>query len=252
MLEAGLIIPAFVAGVLMFLAPCTLPVIPGYLAFISGVSPALLSDPARRRDVRRRIVGNGLFFILGFTCLFVLLGTLAGSLGGALYAYRFVLGRIGGLVLIFFGLMLLGLVRSSALMRERRLRLPGFLTLGRPSSSFLVGALFALGWSPCVGPILGTILLFASSSSTALSGALLLLVFSFGLGLPMFLTALLAGEASAVLSRAAGLAKGLSIFGGVVLILIGILMALGNYGILITLGYELFDFIKYDRLLQYL
>lgn len=252
MLEFGLIIPAFVAGVLMFLAPCTLPVIPGYLAFISGVPAALLEGPARRREVKSAIVRNGLFFILGFTCIFVAAGALAGVAGGFLNEYRLILGRFGGAIILFFGLMLLGLLPVPAFLRERRITLPSFLTLGRPSSSFLIGALFALGWSPCIGPILGTILLFASSSATALQGAFLLLVFSLGLAVPLFLTALLIGEASAFLSKIAGVARGLSRIGGAFLVFIGILMLLGDYGVLVTWGYELLDFIEYDRLLRYL
>ncbi|HEY4510908.1 MAG TPA: cytochrome c biogenesis protein CcdA, partial [Candidatus Paceibacterota bacterium] len=236
MFELALIVPAFVAGVLMFLAPCTLPVIPGYLAFISGIPGTALADP---RKVKGKIIRNALFFIFGFTVIFVALGILAGSLGGLLGPYRYALARVGGILIIFFGLMLLGVLHTPTFFRERHIKLPSYLTLGKPQSSFLVGALFALGWSPCIGPLLGTLLLLASSSATAFTGALLLLVFSLGLGLPMLLTALLIGEAGNFLMRVSLFGKSIAVLGGLFLIGIGVLMVLGNYTLLITYGYRL-------------
>lgn len=249
MLELSLVIPAFFAGLLMFLAPCTLPVIPGYLAFISGVPGGALVRPGP--EIRTRVLLNGLFFVLGFTAVFVGIGSLAGLFGASLGAYRDILARAGGVLIILFGLIVLGALRIPFL-PEWRAKIPGFLHVGKSSSSLLIGALFALGWSPCIGPILGTILLLASSSATALSGALLLLVFSAGLAVPMLLTAALIGEASAALSHIARFAQVLSAVGGVFLIGIGVLMLLGDYGVFVTYGYELFDFIDYSRLLEYL
>ncbi len=250
MLEVGLIIPAFFAGLLMFLAPCTLPVIPGYLAFISGIPGGALVSP--NRDTRSRVFLNGIFFVLGFTVIFVLLGSLAGFFGASLGEYRALFARFGGAIIIFFGLTLVGVLRLPALFSGQHIQLPKFLTLGRWTSSFLIGALFALGWSPCIGPILGTILLLASSSTTALSGALLLLVFSAGLAVPMLLVAALIGEASASLSHVARFTGTLSVIGGTFLIGIGTLMLLGEYSLLVTYGYKIFDFIEYERLLDYL
>ena len=252
MITLGFIISAFVAGVLMFLAPCTLPIVPGYLAFISGVPAAGLIDPTRKNKLRWKILKNALFFVLGFSIIFILFGAFAGALGALLGPLRYEIARWGGLLIIFFGLMLLGAFRTPSFLAERRLKLPAFLTLGHETSSFLVGALFALGWSPCIGPILGSILLLASTSGTALQGAFLLGVFSLGLAVPMLLVAALAGEATVLFARLGGFLRGLSVVGGIFLVFIGVLMVLGETALLVTYGYRLFDFIGYDKLLEYL
>ena len=231
---------AFLAGVLMFLAPCTLPIVPGYLAFIAGACAT-----------RRRLLLNAIFFVVGFSIIFILLGIFAGFLGAVLGPWRDALGRAAGILIILFGFTMLGFVRISVVTRERHFRIPHFLTLGRPESSFLIGVLFALGWSPCIGPILGTILLFASTSTTALQGAVLLGVFSLGLGLPFILTALLLERASVFFAKWSGVTYTLSIVGGVVLILLGVLMLMGQMGLLVTLGFGLLDR-PYAALLQYM
>ena len=123
---------------------------------------------------------------------------------------------------------MLGVVRIPVLSSEKRLAIPHFLTIGKVQSSALIGALFALGWSPCIGPILGTILLFASTSATAGQGALLLAVFSLGLGLPFIATALLLNEAGTLIQRYSKFISALSIFGGIILIALGILMLFGD------------------------
>jgi cytochrome c-type biogenesis protein len=173
-MELLLIPGAFLAGVLMFLAPCTLPIVPGYLAFIAGVSPG------EEKGARGRIVRNAIWFVIGFSVVFVLLGTFAGYVGVAIGPWRTLVARLAGLVIIFFGLTMLGVIKFSFITAEHRARIPKFLSLGRPESSMLIGALFALGWSPCIGPILGTILFIATTTS-AFAGALLLTVFSLGL-----------------------------------------------------------------------
>ena len=242
---------AFLAGLLMFLAPCTLPLVPAYLAFISGVSPLMLEDKERRREVRSRVFRNALFFVIGFSVLFVLLGSFAGFLGSSIGPWRAPLSRAAGALLVLFGITMLG-VRIPLLSVERRFKLPRFLSLGRAESSFLAGALFALGWSPCVGPVLGGILLFASSSATALSGAALLTIFSLGLALPFLLTAFLIGEASLFLNRLSPLAAALQLIGGAILVGLGLLMILGKTALLVTWGYGFFEFLNYGALLNYL
>lgn len=231
---------AFLAGVLMFLAPCTLPLVPGYLAFIAGGTG------------KRRVVVNALAFVIGFSIIFILLGSFAGFFGALIGPWRDTLGRAAGALLILFGLTMLGWLRIPGLSGEWHARVPRFLTLGHPQSSFIIGVLFAVGWSPCIGPILGTVLLFASTSSTAVTGAVLLGVFSLGLALPFLLTAILIDSASVHFARWGRATQVLSYVGGAVLIILGILMLLGKMGLLITWGYSVFDFIGYDRLLQYL
>ncbi len=246
----ALVPAAFLAGILMFLAPCTLPIVPGYLAFISGVSPLELDDVRTRGAVRRKVLHNALWFVLGFGVIFISFGALAGFLGAYLGEWRHALSQGGGILLILFGLTMLGM-RIPVLSLERRIRIPAFLSLGRASSSFLLGALFALSWSPCIGPVLGSVLLLASSSSTALTGAALLTVFWLGLALPFLVTALLIGEASLFIGKLSRLARVLEVVGGVVLVGLGILMVTGGMGLLVTWG---FGFLEgpYERLLLYM
>ena len=238
MIELAFIPAAFLAGILMFLAPCTLPIVPGYLAFIAGG--------------KDKVLRNALAFVVGFSVVFIVLGTFAGVIGALLGPWRSVVGQAAGALIILFGLTMLGVVRIPLLSSERHARIPKFLTIGRPESSFLMGTLFALGWSPCIGPILGTILLLASSSTTALGGALLLAVFSSGLALPFLLTALLIKQAGEFFTRWEKITAMLSYVGGVVLIGIGLLMLTNNMGLLTTFGYGLFDSWGYSTLLQYL
>jgi len=238
---------AFLAGVLMFLAPCTLPIVPGYLAFIAGVPAGQVGATGSRR----RIFINAVAFVLGFSVIFILLGVFAASIGALLGPWRLVLGRVAGAVIILFGLTMLGVFNIPLLSGERRLRLPHWLSLGHPHSSFLVGALFALGWSPCIGPILGSILYLAGTSMSAVHGALLLAVFSLGLAIPFLLCAWAIGQADSFVQRAGPITRVLSVAGGIILVLLGALMLTGNMGLLISWG---FNFLgdNYERLLDYL
>jgi cytochrome c-type biogenesis protein len=210
------------------------------------------ANSAGRARVRGAVLRNAVAFVLGFSLLFIALGASAGLLGGALGAWRPLLAQAAGAMIILFGITMLGIVRIPGLSGERHLPIPRFLSLGRVESSFLIGALFALGWSPCIGPILGTILLIASTEAMALQGAVLLGVFSLGLGIPFLLTALLIHGASSFLNRTGGLVRALSIAGGLFLIFLGVLMLLGRMDVLIAWGYGLFDFAGYERLLEYL
>jgi len=241
---------AFLAGVLMFLAPCTLPIVPGYLVFISGTGAG---DAYKKTGsgARRRVLFNALAFVLGFSVVFILLGTFAAGIGSFLGPWRDVLGRAAGGLIIIFGLTMLGIVRIPVLSREKHLAIPHFLTIGRVESSALIGALFALGWSPCIGPILGTVLLFASTSATALQGALLLGVFSLGLGLPFIATALLLNKAGTLIGRYSRFVNALSVVGGIILLALGTLMLFGDMGLLIQWGFGVFDGF-YNKLLQYM
>ncbi len=245
-LEPFTLIPAaFIAGVLMFLAPCTLPIVPGYLAFIAG------NPSGTETNKRRRVLLNAIAFVLGFSVIFILLGTFAAGLGSVLAPWREALGRIAGAIIIIFGLTMLGVVRIPVLSQEKRMAIPHFLTIGKVQSSLLIGALFALGWSPCIGPILGSILLVASGSQTATQGAVLLGVFSLGLGLPFIATAFLLNEAGTLIQRYTKFISMLSFIGGIVLIALGILMLFGNMGLLVEWG---FGFLNgpYNTLLQYM
>lgn len=251
-ISIGLILASFIAGFLTFLAPCTLPLVPAYLGFISGVSTDELEDPMKAKAARRKIFLNGLFFILGFSIVFILFGTLAGLIGQGLIPYRIWLTRIGGIFVILFGLFMLGVFNLPFLQADRRIKIPSFLKIGRPSSSLAIGSAFAFGWTPCVGPILGSILLLASTSATAFQGAVLLTVFSFGLAIPFLLIALGFSHATKYIEKVSRYLKWVSVIGGVFLIILGILLFTNNFSLLIQYGYQFFDFINYERLLDFL
>jgi len=250
-MEIGIafIISSFVAGLLTFLAPCTLPLVPAYLGFISGVPQEDLRDPEKAVAARKKIFMNGVFFILGFSIVFIAFGTLAGFIGQALSDVRIWLTRIGGLLVIIFGLFMLGVFKLKIFQTEKRIPIPKWLTLGRPSSSLLIGGTFAFGWTPCVGPILGSILLLASASTTAFQGAILLSVFSFGLAVPFLLIAAGVSKASTVITKYSKYLNAVSIIGGIFLIGLGILLLTDKFSLTIQYGYKLLEFLNYEELL---
>lgn len=251
-MELGLIIPAFFAGVLTILAPCTLPLVPAYIGFISGSSLDDLKDPQRARGIRRKILLNGVLFVLGFTVIFVSFGILIGFVGSALVPYRIWLTRIGGALVVAFGLYMLGILKLPFLNAIQKLPIPQTLQRGKPLSSLILGASFATGWTPCVGPILGSVLLLATTTATALKGGLLLLVFSSGLALPFLLIAAGIGSATAKLGRISKYLYIVEIIAGIFLVFLGVLLFTNNLGLMIIWGYSLLQFIGYDRLLNYL
>ena len=174
---------AFSAGLLSFLSPCVLPLIPSYVTFITGLG---LDDVGR---ARRTALTHGLLFVLGFTLIFLALGATATVLGRLLFAYRIWITRGGGLLLIVFGLYLAGVLRIGALDMERRVHLAdkplGYL------GTVLVGIAFGAGWTPCLGPVLGGILAYTSSVADLERGLLLLFAYSMGLGVPFIASALM-------------------------------------------------------------
>lgn len=246
------IISTFFAGILTFLAPCTLPLVPAYLGFISGVDQDALKNPETAKAARRKIFLNGLAFIVGFSLVFIAFGVLAGIAGQALAPYRIWMARIGGGLVILFGLFMLGFFKLPFFQSDKRIPIPKWLTLGRPSSSLFIGGTFALGWTPCVGPILGSVLLLAGTSATAVQGGFLLAVFSLGLAIPFLIIALLFSRATRYIDSISKYLKWVSIIGGIFLILLGALLVTDNFGLTIQYGYELLDFINYDRLLDFL
>jgi cytochrome c-type biogenesis protein len=173
---------AFAAGLLSFLSPCVLPLVPSYLSYLTGMTAA------QEIQARRHLaLLHALFFVLGFTLIFVALGATATALGRVLNYYQHWLERLGGALIVFFGLVTLGVVRIGALTREARVQLQdkpvGFL------GSSLAGMAFGAGWTPCIGPILGSILLYTSSQADFGRGVALLLVYSAGLAVPFLVAA---------------------------------------------------------------
>ncbi|MES2203408.1 MAG: cytochrome c biogenesis protein CcdA, partial [Patescibacteria group bacterium] len=235
MLSLPLMVGAFVAGLAMFLAPCTLPIVPGYLAFIAGG--------------RGKVMRNAIAFVLGFSAVFIVLGLFAGEAGALLGGWKTYIAQGAGLLLIVFGLTMLG-VRIPLLSHERHAGLPR-LAVGHMWGSVLIGALFALGWSPCIGPILGTVLLLASQSATALQGALLLALFSAGLGLPFLLTAYFIDAAGGLFARLGSFTVAFNYVGAVLLIGTGALMLTNQMGVFVAWGLSHFGTF-YNALLPYM
>lgn len=249
MVDLSLLIPAFIAGLVTFLAPCTLPLVPGYLAFISGTST---DDPQALMHSRRRMVLNGLFFVIGFSIVFIVFGTLAGLLGAAIAPFRIWLTRIGGVFVIAFGLWMLGVLRLpflQALNSEKRLFVTPSSSRPRTLNSLILGSSFGLGWTPCVGPILLSILVLASTTTTAFSGAILLFVFSLGLGIPFIVVAFAFGSAQQYLPHVSSALRWIQPFAGALLVALGILLLTNNFVLLINYGFALFGFINYEQLI---
>ncbi|MEK7519478.1 MAG: cytochrome c biogenesis protein CcdA [Patescibacteria group bacterium] len=251
-MDFSLIIPAFIAGVLTFLAPCTLPLVPGYLGFISGVSVNDLRDLSKAKIARRKIFLNGVLYVIGFSLVFIILGSLFGLGGAVLFKYRFWLSRIGGIFIIFFGLFMMGALKLPFLNVEKHVGNTKALKPGNPISSLIFGATFAFGWTPCVGPILGSILTLAASSATIGQGAFLLTVFSLGLATPFLIIAASISSASMYLLRTIKYLRVISVLGGAFLVFLGILLLTNKLGVWISYAYQWFDFINYESLLDYL
>ncbi len=249
-LTIGFALSAFVAGLFMFLAPCTLPLVPAYLGFISGVSVKDIEEKKEGAD--KKIFWNGLFFVIGFSVVFILFGIIAGFAGRALVQYQVILVKIGGVMVVFFGFFMLGIFNLPFLQTDKKISLPSFIKPGNPWSSFIIGATFSIGWSPCVGPILGSILLLAGTQGSVFSGAILLTIFSFGMGLPFLLVALGVSRATKYIQKIEPVMKWVSIVGGVFLIFLGVLLISNNLSLLIEWGYKLLGEGIYERFLDFL
>ena len=210
------IIAAFLAGLVSFLAPCVLPIIPGFLSYLGG------SSVAEARLKRKEIFLNSLYFVLGFSVVFALLGVILNTvLSAVAYDAQVWLSRIGGAIIIFFGLYLTGLIKISLFEREYRIAVQTKIH-SRSITSFLFGLAFAVGWTPCVGPALGVILGLAASHPG--SAFVLLLVYAIGLGVPFLVVGLFVAQASALIARYAHIVKYINIVFGVLLIVLGALV----------------------------
>ena len=179
---------AFSAGLFSFLSPCVLPLVPSYVSYITGLSFEDLTNKTERTDILKTTVFNSLLFILGFSVVFISLGASASYIGKLMVSYQEIIRKVGGVIIIIFGLFIMGILKMNFLQVEKKMHIKS-----KPAGyigSFLVGIGFAAGWTPCVGPILGSILLFASTSGSVATGIKLLTIYSIGLALPLFISAL--------------------------------------------------------------
>jgi len=219
----AIIISSFVAGIFTFFAPCTLPLIPAFLGIISGSNLEDFKYPEKMKRARWRIFNNALLYVLGFSLVFILFGT-AFSFIGQLSFIKIWLPRIGGIFIVLFGLFLVGLLKISWLNIEQKIIASRLFSRVSSVNSFLIGVVFALGWSPCVGPLLGSVLLLASTSGTFSQGIFLLVVFSVGLGLPFLVTALFVGKAFTVFRGWGRMLGIINKIAGIFLIFLGFLL----------------------------
>ena len=215
-------IAAFSAGLLSFISPCVLPLVPSYISYITGLSVEQLTDTSERMKFKKAIVLNSLLFIAGFSSVFISFGASASFLGQMLVAYQDSIRRVGGILIVVFGLYLLGILNLNFLKMEHR-----YQFRNRPAGylgSFLIGIAFAAGWTPCVGPVLGSILLYASTTDSLLDGVVLLTFYSVGLGLPLFLTALGVDRFLAYFKEVRTYLWAVSTVSGVVLVTVGVMI----------------------------
>lgn len=243
MIDVG-IFSAFLGGLLTFFAPCTLPLVPGYIAFICG----------NEKDVsqlRRRTMASALFFVVGFSLLFIVYGLASGEVGKLFSLYRGPIAKLGGVMVALLGLAALGFFSFPQLSSTLPSRLSRYAKPGSPFGAFFLGVLFALGWSPCLGPILGTILLLAATGGTALSGGFLLGVYALGLALPFLFVAFIYASSFAYISRLRHYLPLVQKIGGVLLVIMGLLLFLGQFGVLNTWVSQVFGTHILDIMLQY-
>jgi cytochrome c-type biogenesis protein len=213
---------AFLAGILSFLSPCVLPLIPSYVSFITGISFKDLTVGVDRKRVHYLTMTNSLAFIAGFSSVFIGLGISSSAIGGFLFQYMDTIRVIGGVLVIIFGFFIAGFLKLDFLMKEKKIHLSG-----KPAGyigTFIVGMTFAAGWSPCIGPILGAILVYAGAKGSALYGFQLLAVYSLGMAIPFFLSAL---AINVFLSYSPKIAKSMRVImiaSGLLLIIFGVLL----------------------------
>ena len=218
---------ALTAGLLSFLSPCVLPLVPSYLSFVTGMTLDDLQDSAADRT---HVFTHSLLFVSGFTLVFMLLGASASFLGQFAFAYQEWIARIGGVLIIVLGLHLLGVFRITPLLREKRVHLSdepvGFL------GTVAVGAAFGAGWTPCIGPVLGAILTLAATRETVWSGVWLLFVYSVGLAVPFLIVALALDRFLATFRRYRAWIPWMERAAGGLLVALGLLLVTGSFTVL--------------------
>jgi cytochrome c-type biogenesis protein len=223
------IVTAFVAGVASFLSPCVLPLVPGYVSYMAGYS---LQDIRNPEDLPAKFAAllASVFFVLGFSTVFVALGASATALGQTLLRYRYEANIVGGAVVIVFGLLTAGLLRIPQLQRDFRLH--PHVGRGQPLAAYLLGLAFGFGWTPCIGPVLGAILMVSAVAASVSSGILLLAVYSAGLGIPFLACAVFTRAFARRLRDLGRIGYWLQIAAGVVMIIMGLAMITGHLAML--------------------
>jgi cytochrome c-type biogenesis protein len=224
------LLAAFAAGFLSFVSPCVLPLIPGYISFVSGVSVEEMRGDAAPAASRLQIFFTSLAFVIGFSLVFVALGASATAIGKFLFARLPLFSKIAGVILVIFGLHTMGVFRLAFLESEKRVhsqRKPA-----GPFGAMLVGVAFAFGWTPCIGPILGGILAIAGSKNSVTEGVTLLAVYSLGLGIPFLITSLAINQFFGAAKKIRRYYHTIEVASGALLIVIGVLIMTGQLTII--------------------
>lgn len=222
---------AFMAGTLSFLSPCVLPLVPGYISFLSGLSLEELQQSGQSKKILRKAGLASVLFVAGFSIVFVSLGASASLVGRFLAAHMNILTRVAGVVIVILGLHLTGIFKIGLLNYEKRFNIKRFSP--GPLGAFLIGIAFAFGWTPCIGPILAGILALAATQETVVKGMVLLGVYSLGLGIPFIITGFSVGIFTRFFQRYKRLIRWGEIAAGVLVILIGVLIFFNNLTILL-------------------
>ena len=221
---------AFGGGLLSFFSPCVLPVIPSYVSYITGISFEDLTGEQDRGRIRKTTLKNSIFFIAGFSLIFILLGASSSFLGAMLSEYQGIIRKAGGAMIVVMGLYIAGILKIGFLSREKRLHLQN-----KPAGllgSFLVGTAFAAGWTPCIGPVLGSILLYASTAGSVASGIELLTAYALGLGIPFLFTSLAINTALSYFRKINRSMRVISAVSGLFLVVVGIMLFTGTFSVL--------------------
>ncbi len=211
---------ALLAGMLSFLSPCILPLIPAYFSFITGLSLDELTQ--NKKETRKKVILSTLFYVAGFSFIFILLGASASFLGGLASQYSWIVRYLGGGIILIFGLHLIGLINIKGLNFEKK-----FHVKEKPlhlMGTFVIGMAFGAGWSPCIGPLLGSILIVAGNQETVLEGVLLLAVYSAGLAIPFIAISIFINSILEIMKKATKFIGVLNKISGILLILIGLLL----------------------------
>jgi cytochrome c-type biogenesis protein len=219
-------VTAFAAGLISFLSPCVLPLVPGYISIISGFSLDQLKDQQQKSALKNTLLLNSVMFIIGFSITFITLGASASWLGQVLLSKMQLLYRIAGLIIIVFGIHLLGIVKINFLYKDKR-----FHNVGKPRGilgALVLGLAFAFGWTPCIGPILAGILTIASTKQTVTQGVFLLAIYSAGLGIPFLLTSLGLNQFLAFYGRFKRHFRAVEVASGALVIAVGVLILTNN------------------------
>ena len=236
---------AFTAGLVSFFAPCVVPLVPAFISFVSGVSLAKLRLEGVKR-YRKTLFTSTLFYVLGFSVIFVFLGATAAGVSSWLRINTKVIQRMGGVLIIFFGLEFAGLLRIPFLEREHKFKLPRWINKFGHLKALFVGVIFGLSWTPCVGVVLGSILVLAASTATVWQGATLLFAYSLGISLPFLVISLFLLKAPRYLGVLKKYVSKIGLVAGLLLVVLGVLLLTDTYKYLngwlfemaFKLGYE--------------